>query len=170
VGDTGLLIGVAYVGVVVLAVVVTVAIALSTRSRAPVDTHRLAENEKRWLLIVVAFLIALLVSTIWFAPYGHTTSSGAQVVNVHAQQFFWQLDRRSVRANVPVEFRTSSTDVNHGFGIYKGTKFVAQVQVVPGKTQKLVHTFRERGRYTILCLEFCGVNHHRMAASFEVAP
>jgi cytochrome c oxidase subunit 2 len=170
VGDTGLLIGVAYVAVVVLAVVATVVIALSTGSRAPVDAHRLAENEKRWLLVVVAFLVALLLSTIWFAPYGHTSSSGAQVVNVEARQFFWQLDRRRVRANMPVEFRTRATDVNHGFGIYKGTKFVVQVQVVPGKTQKLVHTFRERGRYTILCLEFCGVGHHRMIASFEVTP
>jgi cytochrome c oxidase subunit 2 len=61
---------------------------------------------------------------------------------------------RRVKANLPVEFRTRATDVNHGFAIYKGTKFVAQEQVMPGKTQKLVHTCSEAGTYEILCLEF----------------
>ena len=75
-----------------------------------------------------------------------------------------------MRAHEPVEFIATSRDVNHGFGIYKGTKFVAQVQVVPDRDQRLVHTFTETGRYTVLCLEFCGVNHHGMVASFEVVP
>jgi len=53
--------------------------------------------------------------------------------------------------------------VNHGFGIYDPHgHFVVQVQVVPGKTQKLVHTFSTPGRYRILCLEFCGLDHHLM--------
>lgn len=169
-GDTGLLIGIAYAVVVVLSVVATVAIAFSTRSRRPVDTRRMAENEKRWLLIVAAILLALLLATIWSTPYGHTSASGGQVVNVTGRQFSWTLDRRRVHANVPVEFRARATDVNHGFAIYKGTKFVAQVQVMPDKTQKLVHTFREAGTYTILCLEFCGLGHHAMKATFEVTP
>jgi heme/copper-type cytochrome/quinol oxidase subunit 2 len=70
-----------------------------------------------------------------------------------AAQFFWKLDRGASRRT----FRWSSgraTDVNHGFAIYKGTKFVAQEQVMPGKTQKLVHTCSEAGTYEILCLEF----------------
>ncbi len=169
-GDTAVLIGVGYSAVVVLSIVVTIVIWSSTRSRGPVDAHRLAENEKRWLLIVVAVLLALLLATIWFAPYGNSAGAGAQVVHVSAQQFFWRLDRRRVRAHEPVEFIATSRDVNHGFGIYKGTKFVAQVQVVPDRDQRLVHTFTETGRYTVLCLEFCGVNHHGMVASFEVVP
>jgi cytochrome c oxidase subunit II len=168
VGGTAILIGLAYAGVVVLALVATLAIALSTRSRRPVDTGRLAANEKRWLLVVVAFLLALLLSTIWFTPYGHTSASNAQVVNVTAQQFFWKLDPQRVKAKVPVEFRVRATDVNHGFGIYKGAEFVAQVQVVPDKTQTLVHTFGRPGTYTILCLEFCGLDHSKMTATFEV--
>ena len=163
-----MLIGLGYVAVVSLAIVVTLAVVFSTRSRRPVDTDRLAENEKRWLLIVVAILVALLLATIWLTPYGHTSESGAQVVNATGQQFFWRLDRRRVKVNVPVEFRTRAADVNHGFGIYKGTELVAQVQVMPGKTQRLVHTFTQTGAYTILCLEFCGVGHHKMTATFQV--
>jgi cytochrome c oxidase subunit 2 len=41
---------------------------------------------------------------------------------------------------------------------------------MPGKTQKLVHTFSDPGTYEILCLEFCGVGHHKMTATFEVTP
>ncbi len=169
-GDTAIVIGVGYAAAVVLAVVVTILIWASTRRRGPVDAHRMAENEKRWLLVVIAFLLALLLATIWFTPYGRTSGSGRQIVHVSAQQFFWRLDKTRVRAHEPVEFVTRATDVNHGFGIYKGTKLVAQVQVIPDRDQKLVHTFSEPGTYTVLCLEFCGVNHHAMTTSFEVTP
>ena len=52
----------AYGAAVVLAVVATVAIAASTGRPRTVDRHGLAEFEKRWLLIVVALLVALLAA------------------------------------------------------------------------------------------------------------
>lgn len=159
---------IAYGVAVVLAAVVTFAIVVSTRSRRPVDTHRLAEFERRWLAIVAAILVALLAATIWFTPYGKSTPADAQIVVVNAQQFFWQLRPARVRVDRPVAFVTRSQDVNHGFGIFKGHKFIAQIQVVPNTESTLVHTFHEPGKYTVLCLEFCGVNHHGMVASFEV--
>jgi cytochrome c oxidase subunit II len=85
-------------------------------------------------------------------------------------QFFWQIQPAAVRAHVPVAFVTRSNDVNHGFAIYKGHKFIAQIQVVPGKSSTLFHTFGTPGRYSVLCLEFCGVGHQKMTASFEVTP
>jgi cytochrome c oxidase subunit II len=168
VGSTAVLIGVAYAVVVVLSVVVAAVIAASTRSRLAVDARRLAENEKRWLLVVVAILLALLLATIWFTPYGESAGADAQVVRVDASQFLWRISPQRVRAGTPVEFRLTSSDVNHGFGIYRGTEFVAQIQVVPEKTQELVHTFSTPGVYTILCLEFCGVGHHDMKTTFRV--
>ena len=63
---------------------------------------------------------------------------------------------------------TRSDDVNHCFGIYKGHTFVAQIQVVPKRGSTLRHTFHETGTYTVLCLEFCGVGHGAMRATFEV--
>jgi cytochrome c oxidase subunit 2 len=165
---TDLTILIAYGISVVLAVLVTAGIWLSTRNRSPVDTHRLAEFERRWLLIVVVILVALLAATIWFTPYGKSTPSNAQIVNVSAQQFLWQLTPSTVHAGRPVAFVTRSKDVNHGFGIFKGHKFIAQIQVLPGTNSTLIHTFHETGKYTVLCLEFCGVDHHGMVASFEV--
>jgi cytochrome c oxidase subunit 2 len=166
---TQTLILVAYAVVVVLAAVVAVVIWRSTREGRPLlDTRRLAEFEQRWLLIVVAILVAILAATIWFTPYGHSTPTGAQIVHVNAQQFFWQITPSTVKADRPVAFVTRSTDVNHGFGIFRGRTFIAQIQVVPGKDSTLVHTFREPGTYTVLCLEFCGVNHAGMVSSFKV--
>ncbi len=167
-GGTDRTILIAYGIATVLATLLALALFASTRSGGRVDTHRAAEFEKQWLGIVVAILVALLVATIWFTPYGKSTPPDAQVVQVTARQFFWQLRPTAVRVDRPVAFVTRSQDVNHGFGIYKGHKFIAQIQVVPDHPSTLVHTFHERGTYTVLCLEYCGVDHHGMVATFRV--
>jgi cytochrome c oxidase subunit 2 len=169
VAGTDLTILIAYGVAVVLAVVLSLALVASTRGRRRgADTEALAEFEKRWLLIVATILVALLAATIWFTPYGHSTPANAQIVHVDAQQFFWQISPAKVKVDEPVAFVTRSKDVNHGFGIFKGHKFIAQIQVVPNQDSTLEHTFHHTGTYTVLCLEFCGVNHHGMVASFEV--
>ena len=167
---TDRLILIAYGIAVVLAVAVAVALWLSTGSRRATDTERLAEFERRWLVIVVAILVALLAATIWFTPYGKSTPANAQIVLVNAQQFFWQIEPSTVHVGRPVSFVTRSRDVNHDFAVYRGHEFIAQIQVVPGKSSTLVHTFTKPGTYTVLCLEYCGVNHRGMVASFKVTP
>jgi len=153
---------------VVLSVAAVVAIAASTRSTTPVDLHRLAELEKRWLVIVAIGLASLLAATIWLTPYGRSGTASGQVVTVRASQFFWRLTPTTVRAGRPVSFVTRSSDVNHGFGVYRGHTFITQIQVVPGRNSTLVHTFHTPGTYTVLCLEFCGLGHAAMRASFQV--
>lgn len=159
---------IAYSVAVALAVVVSLALVASTFNRRPVDTHRLAEFERHWLVVVAAILVALLAATIWFTPYGKSTPADAQIVHVDAQQFFWRLRPASVHIGRPVAFVTRSKDVNHGFGIFKAHRFIAQIQVVPGEESTLVQTFHDTGTYTVLCLEFCGVNHRGMVATFRV--
>ena len=166
---TDLTILIAYGIAVVLAVIVSLALVASTRGRRrSTDTEALAEFEKRWLGIVAVILVALLAATIWFTPYGHSTPANAQVVRVDAQQFFWQISPTTVKVDRPVAFETRSKDVNHGFGIFKGHTFIAQIQVVPGTVSTLEHTFHETGTYTVLCMEFCGLSHHTMVSSFRV--
>jgi cytochrome c oxidase subunit 2 len=41
---------------------------------------------------------------------------------------------------------------------------------MPGYHNKLTVTFEKAGRYTIACLEYCGLNHHKMIHEFEVLP
>lgn len=167
-GGTDLTILIVYGVAVLLCIVLAIALALTTRTRRPVALHRLAEFEKRWLLIVTTILVALLAGTIWLTPYGASSGTDAQVVTVNARQFFWEISPTEVRAGRPVAFVTRSTDVNHGFAVYRGHTFIAQIQVVPGKSSTLVHTFRTPGTYTVLCLEFCGLGHAAMRSTFEV--
>ena len=170
-GGTAILIAVFYGIVVVISVGIVIAVAASTISRGPLDERKAAHRERNWLLIVIALLVVLLFGTIFFIPYGKTAPRNSQVVNVTAYQFGWLLSRETVRANVPVEFVLKSKDVNHDFGVYdsKG-QYLFQIGVVPRYTQKLVHTFTKPGRYDILCLEYCGLEHDAMEAHFEVVP
>ena len=102
-------------------------------------------------------------------PYGESAPPGAQVVNVEARQFAFVLDEQTVQAGEPVEFRLVASDVNHGFGVYtEDDEFVFQAQVVPDATTTVVHTFDDPGTYKILCLEYCGVDHHGMVGQLEV--
>jgi cytochrome c oxidase subunit II len=170
-GGTAILIAVFYGIVVVISIGVVVAVAASTISRGPMDEKKAAHRERNWLVIVIILLVVLLFGTIFFIPYGKTAPKNSQVVNVTAFQFGWLLSRQTVKANVPVEFVLRSKDVAHDFAVYdsKGV-YQFQVGIVPKYTQKLVRTFKKPGRYDILCLEYCGLEHDQMKASFEVVP
>jgi cytochrome c oxidase subunit II len=136
-----------------------------------VEHDRLAAGENRWGVVVVLMLIALLGVTITSLPYGRADAEpGAQVVQVQAQQFGWGLRPATVRAGRPVEFRLRSKDVQHGFGVYDGHELLFQVQVPAAgePVQRYVHTFDRRGTFDILCLEFCGFQHHMMRGTLRV--
>lgn len=171
-GSTAVLIAVAYGLVTVAALALGLVLAFSTVGRRlPVDAAKLAHRERTWLYVVIAIMLALLFATVWFTPYGQGSTSGDVVVNVTSRQFLWSVKPNTFPAHRKIEFRLTSNDVNHGFGIYNSqNEFVAQVQVVPGKTQNFVHTFTKPGQYQILCLEFCGFGHALMRGGFTVTP
>ena len=59
--------------------------------------------------------------------------------------------------------------MNHGFAVYNDDNVLLfQIQAVPGSTSHIVYTFKTPGRYQVVCLEFCGVNHDKMVGSFQV--
>jgi cytochrome c oxidase subunit 2 len=166
---TAIVIAVSYAVVTVIGAGVFFVLWRSTQSRGEVDERALARREKGWLLIVVAGLVALLFATIFFTPYGESAPPGSQVVRVEARQFAFVLDRSTVRAGKPVEFRLTTPDVNHGFGVYtEDDEFVLQAQIVPELETTVVHTFDAPGTYKIVCLEYCGLDHHGMLGRFEV--
>ncbi|MCC7016888.1 MAG: hypothetical protein IT564_06765 [Rhodospirillales bacterium] len=102
-------------------------------------------------------------------PYDAAATGGPQAVNATAAQWSWVLDREKVTAGRPVEFRVTSTDVNHGFGLYdEAGRLVAQTQAMPGYVNRLTYTFAAPGTYRVLCLEYCGLVHHGMIAEIVV--
>ena len=172
-GRTATVIAVSYTIVSVLAIGFVVFIALSTRSRRKLEDERtlytLGERERTWFVVVIALLVALLFATIFFTPYGKSAGPDAQVEHVSALQFAWIMKGKPIRAGTPVEFVVTSRDVNHNFAVYTaGGRFLFQLQVVPGKTQRYVYTFGKPGTYQVLCLEYCGLGHDAMQTSFTV--
>lgn len=74
-----------------------------------------------------------------------------------------------VPAGSLVEFRVTSFDVNHSFAVYSpDNRLLAQTQAMPGYVNRLRVRFAEPGRHYVLCLELCGMGHHRMRGVFDV--
>lgn len=114
-----------------------------------------------------------MIYTLTDLPYPDTQARAAggtvQIVRATGHLWYWELSDKEVTAGQPVEFRVTSSDVNHGFGIYDpDMRLVAQVQAMPGYVNVLRHTFEQAGTYKILCLEYCGTVHHAMIAELKV--
>ena len=169
---TQLLITIGYSVVVLASVWVTIRVIRSTRpeqQETEFDRQAWVHRETGWTWIVIAFLVAMVAATIFSIPYGNKSEAKVtQHVKVTAVQFAWAMTPNVVRAGEPVEFRLRSNDVSHAFGLFRGRRLEVQVQVMPGRVQRLVHTFHEKGTYTILCMEFCGLSHDRMRSQLVV--
>ncbi|MDD5324396.1 MAG: hypothetical protein PHR71_03635 [Polaromonas sp.] len=125
-----------------------------------------------WGLVLVfgpVMIYTLMGQLPYDASRTGSNSSPVQVVTATGSQWRWELSRDHVAKDQPVEFRVTSTDVNHGFGIYNADMhLVAQTQAMPGYTNIIRHTFHDEGTYKILCLEYCGIAHHNMMTEIKV--
>ncbi len=121
-------------------------------------------------------LVLLLIGssrTLINLPYDKPSTQAAQstVIKVDAIQFGWKISQKTVKVGEPIEFQVSSSDVNHGMGIYNEEMILlAQTQAMPNNKNTVYYTFQEPGTYKILCLEYCGVAHHLMVGTIEVLP
>lgn len=133
-----------------------------------------AYRARGWL--TVAAILVLVVAnwrTLAELPYVSSLSAapGGVVVPVEAvgEQWDWSVAPAAFKVGQTAEFHVSSKDVNHGFALYNpAMRIVAQVQAMPGYTNILRYTFTEPGTYRVLCLEYCGINHHNMKTEINV--
>lgn len=116
-----------------------------------------------WFYAVLVIVIAILTIGFTRMPYGATGSGGpVSEVAVQGGQFYWTIAPNEVPAG-EVALTLTSADVNHGLGIYTPSgKMIGSVQAMPGYSNTLHVDLDEPGEYQLLCLEFCGVGHHRM--------
>lgn len=150
-------------------------IARSGRTATPGDAGKGAYALRGWLFgALVVFGVGVTWATLRQFPIpvqGSQAASaqGTQIVQVTARQWAWDIRPDKVAAGTPVEFRVTSSDVNHGFAIYgPNDRIVTQTQAMPGFTNRLVYTFTTPGTYRILCLEYCGLAHHGMLGAVQV--
>lgn len=121
----------------------------------------------KWFTFLAVLGISLTLITLMPFPLPSQAKTYSdevyQYVDVSGHQWYWEMSTDTVVAGEPVDFRVTGADVNHGFGIYnEDLELVAQVQAMPGYTNKLLYTFEKPGKYHILCLEYCGLAHHAM--------
>ncbi len=131
-----------------------------------------ANTLRRWLfaLLLLGFIGGTWATLGHFPiPAQHEALDAKQTVDAVGRMWSWQFTPDKVQAGSAVEFRVTSSDVNHGFAIYgPDGRIVAQTQAMPGYSNKLLHTFDQPGTYTVQCLEYCGIGHGPMKSSFEV--
>ncbi len=128
----------------------------------------------RFFLALVVIFGPLMIYNLFDLPFNApVTRSGAaplKTIDATGYQWRWELSQNQVSVGDTVEFHLNSGDVNHGFGIYDpDMHLVAQVQVMPGYTNKLHYTFDREGIYKIMCMEYCGVAHHNMMTEITVS-
>lgn len=170
---------------VVVIVGVFGAVAASTgRSRA-VDYNRTQRFRLLFFAALSVILLTSLAVTLRQLPYEADARLPDRIVHAVGKQYAWSLtdgaapslatwDRDfsptiTVPVRTSVEFRVTTLDVNHGFSLYAPDgHLVAQTQAMPGYLNRLRVTFDEPGTYAVLCLELCGMSHHRMRGVVEV--
>ena len=151
------------------------------------DISYTSANRLRLLLFtsLAVILLTFLILTLPRLPYTAEASAPDRIVLAVGKQYAWSLtegtaptlanweEAFSPETTVPVgaavEFRVTTLDVNHGFGLYAPDgSLVTQTQAMPGYVNRLRIVFDKPGTYTVLCLEFCGMSHHRMRAVLRV--
>ncbi|QBQ54166.1 cytochrome C oxidase subunit II [Nitrosococcus wardiae] len=162
------------VGVALLAAVFYYVI---SNSQTPEDYSSVQQKwyrfRHKWFYFIAIFGIVVTLATLIPFPLPSQDAAYAgedyQVVDVSGHQWYWTMSTDTVVTGKPVAFYVTGADVNHGFGVYdENLKLVAQVQAMPGYTNKLIHIFDQPGKYRILCLEYCGLAHHAMIAELKV--
>lgn len=163
-----------YLTVVLVASIGAVFIMVVVKARPAVEYGSVQASAYRlrtkifWGLVIAG--LAMAAATLRGLPYVALDAAPAsQIVTATGSQWYWELDRKNVAIGQPVEFRVTSTDVNHGLGIYDAdNRLLTQAQAMPGYINRLRYTFEKPGTYRLLCLEYCGLAHHDMVAEIEV--
>jgi cytochrome c oxidase subunit II len=162
------------------------AVARSTRNARDADYTAAGRGRRRFFIVLTGALVVGLALTLPRMPYPAETQRPDRIVYVTGKQYAfalsdspitsaqgWEEAAYSDSVEVPrgslVEFRVATLDVNHGFSLYSPQGvLVAQTQAMPGYVNRLRVRFEQPGRHTVLCLEFCGMAHHRMRGVVEV--
>ena len=173
-----------FLALAIIGIIVFTFVYLSSRKVEPSGEGMANPLKKRfWFLLILFVVLAIFASvTIPKSPYYlFADETPAKTIHVAAMQFAFFLSEHAIDPKNPtgeaielptnelVEFRVTSLDVNHGFAIYNAAnRLVTQTQAMPGYVNRLRYKFKEPGTYNIFCLEYCGMAHQIMRASFVV--
>jgi cytochrome c oxidase subunit 2 len=122
--------------------------------------------------VPLAILVVLFVLTLSTLPSVSAPGrgDGDLVVEVVGRQYWWEVgypDHGLVTANeihiptgTPVELRVRTADVIHSFWVPRLNR---KIDMIPGRTNRILVRAEEPGVYRGQCAEFCGLAHAQMA-------
>ncbi len=125
--------------------------------------------ERRWLyILIVVFVIvnAVTLSTLipWQSWQIWQDPEPAQVVKVAYADNIISMDTPvQIKTGEYVQFSATTSDVTYGFGVFrKDNSLVFQMQVLPGRENKMTWKFDEPGMYDVRSTEYSGPKHSDM--------
>ncbi|MBU0558034.1 MAG: cytochrome c oxidase subunit II, partial [Bacteroidota bacterium] len=137
------------------------------KGHKPKDIHGSVLLETIWIVIPTL----LVLSMFYFGYTGfremRLVPDNAMEINVTARMWQWsfnygsgmQTDSLYVPQGQPIKLLLNSADVNHSFFI---PAFRVKEDVIAGRTNYLVFTPDEIGKYDVACAEYCGLKHSMM--------
>jgi cytochrome c oxidase subunit 2 len=120
-----------------------------------------------WALVVLGVVVMTMTLREW--PHDASAPADALTITATGTQWSWEMSTQEIPAGKPVVFAVTSSDVNHGFGLYdESGAILFQTQAMPGYVNKVRYTFDKPGVYRVLCMEYCGLSHHEMIGELHV--
>lgn len=180
-----------FIGIILLAVavvVVCIVVFLIVTSAGSEDEaaveHKVYKIRGRYFFGLCAILVIISFISLQLLPYPRFQDQADEVVTVVGIQWDWEMaigitnktphqffgrNEIFLPANKRIKFIVTSDDVTHNFSIYnnKGV-LLTQTQAMPQYKNELQYIFTQKGKYTILCLEYCGLVHPFMTGTIHV--
>jgi cytochrome c oxidase subunit 2 len=145
------------------------------------DEGRMGRTLAAWSALIVAGLFVLTTASFLVdRSLARASADPTLKIKVTANQWWWSIEyqdeadpsRGFITANelhLPVGRRTqvelASNDVIHSFWV---PNLHGKLDLIPGRSNRLVITPRREGLYRGQCAEFCGLQHARMALQVVV--
>lgn len=168
----------------VIGVVIFLIISASKSEDKEEATRKVYKLRSRYLWGLSGILVILLIVSLGSTPYHRESQVADEVVSVVGYQWLWKMapgaydkslaqfngkDEITLPVDKTIEFIVTSNDVNHNFAIYNSKGYiVAETQAMPDYKNNLYYTFKEKGDYKVLCLEYCGLAHAFMEGTIHV--
>lgn len=128
------------------------------------------KSEQRWFGFLIVVALAFNVITLsplvpWqsWLLWSQPTPEQRFSIDMENYQIYLPPQGIEVRADEYVEFTATSRDVTYGFGVFRqdGT-MIFQMQVVPGRENKIIWKFDAPGAYNVRSTEYSGPQHPQM--------
>jgi cytochrome c oxidase subunit 2 len=127
-------------------------------------------RERNWLFFLIGVFLVFNIVTLspvvpWQKWLFWSKPTPDQTISVEFGEYEIRLPAEGVEVEVGdyVEFVATSEDVTYGLGVFReDSTMVFQMQVLPGRENRIVWQFDEPGTYDVRSTEYSGPRHSEM--------